>query len=584
MAVHVYYEQTPEEGDDFLEITDRVNLSNRNLKFTTNAEMASVGTNSFVIDDPDGDLELTGHRRIFIQEDECDDENELMFWGYLADRTVSRGSETPVGAARQWDVTITDINTMIGRRVMGGNDTDRPEEDDIERMTWMFGTSEAVNFTDNTTFVPSTPTVDMSDANYNGQYVQSIIDDCAQQSGRNYYVRWIYNADPAPHYEPAFWYAADTAALAISDLRISNVLEDLSEADTYAPAEDSTLSRDPSRVYAGVFGAYDGGWNYRTRPATTDEFVLRDTTANWPNIKKAARANARGDRYLDTLHIEEDVIQTSILVPPANVNDAHAGDAIEVRFSHFPGYEEFRVMRILSRTVTFVTPFVYQIDYTLTPSSTNPSCSAQIGSLQYDYQDHSAEAAHSSPIPWTPVAPDEPGMFVGCIYIANFGVNAIGTYTGSTGWTEVTDLPTGVNNTFAISGYAPVTDTPPTMSYSWSQIFPADLYGMMGLYLRTNATAPVQTCESTTSSPTFASTPTPGNIIVAFRPQRIGGMNGNPIGFTQVADTIHFIGTDGGDGFLDMFVRCVETGDPSQYDFNTSSFTFWIHAQEWALT
>ena len=366
--IRFYYLQTPDEGGDLVEFTERVNLDNENVHVTTQAEQGGIGVNSFVVDDVDGTFSISGHRKILIFEDDAPAENQLIFWGYTANRKYGRGNGPKVGAARKITVNVTDINTIIARKVMAGNDTDRPEETDNERMDWLLGTAEAgVEFDDVTTFVPGGSPKNMSDTNYNGQQLNAIIDDCAQDSAKNYYMRWIWD-DGAADYVAAFWYGKDTENLAISSLRISNVIEDVDNSTTWFASDDAELDRDPSRVFSGVFGNYDGGWVYRTRAATVTEFANRDTISSWPNVRRQARAEARADRYLATLHTEEDTINVSILVPPANVNDAHAGDAIDARFTHMPGYGEFRACRILARTVTFVTPEVYRIDYVLTPS------------------------------------------------------------------------------------------------------------------------------------------------------------------------------------------------------------------------
>ncbi len=392
-----------------LDITAYVNLSDANFKNTTNAEQGSIGTNTFDIDDPTGVLNIVGHRRVWAMEDSAPVGQQLIFWGYTADRDVTRTS-APVLAARKWTATIVDINSLLQRKVMAGNDTDRPAETDVERVQWLMTTGEAGFFDDTTTYIDTSNPVAMDAADYNGQMFSAILDDCAQQSGKNYYARFPYDSG-ITDYRAAVWYGSDAVTLATVGLRISNVLTDVDarvgdgnpgsgDDWTWEPSFDSSLNRDPSRVYSGIFGNYDGGYTYRTRTATIAEFANRDTIASWPNVKTLAKAQARGDRELNDLHSEEDVIHTTILVTPEHVNDAMAGDLIQGRFSHMPTYESFRQLRILNRTVTFITPEVYQIDYDLTPLPIPPESfliaiinSGYVGGAPTDLSDN----------PWTPV-------------------------------------------------------------------------------------------------------------------------------------------------------------------------------------
>lgn len=369
--IRFYYEEADAEGGGGLvEFTDRVNLSDGNVHVSTQAEQGGQQSNSFVVDDPDGDWSTYGHRRIYVIEDDAPAGNQLIAWLYTGKRTISRGGGDPTEAARKWDIEVTDINTALARKVMAGNDSDRPAETDVERIQWLLTTGEAGWIGDTTTFVDTANPVAMDAVDYNGQMFNQIVDDCAQQSGKNYYVRSAWNGAA---YEIAFWYAADDAALALSDLRISNVESDVDYVDTWPASLDSNLVRDPSRVYSGMFGNYDGGFTYQTRFATIDDFANRDTVTSWPNVKTLAKAQARAQSQLQRLHTEEDVISTTILVAPANVNDAMAGDQIDARFSHLPGYESFTPMRILDRTVTFLTPREYQIDYSLSPLPVPPA-------------------------------------------------------------------------------------------------------------------------------------------------------------------------------------------------------------------
>jgi len=363
-VLRFYYDQTSiEGGPGLVEFTSYVNLDASSVHVTTNAEQSSIGSNTLVIEDPGGAWLMTGHRKVLVIEDAAPTENQLIGMFYVGDRDVDR-LDAPTATSRKWTVTLTDINTLIARRIMAGNDTDRPEETDVERIQWLLATSEANAFDDVTTYVSTADPVNMSDSNYNGQALQSIVDDCAQQSGKNAYLRWIWDAGSSS-YIATFWYGDDNLAAAESSLRISNVIGDVDNATTWYASADAKLHLDPSRVYSSVFGNFDGGWSYRTRSATVTDFARRDTTASWPNVRRQARADSRGDRYLNTLHTEEATVTVSIYLPPENVNDAHAGDKIDARFVHFPMFDDFTACRILNKTTTFLTPEFYLVTFEL---------------------------------------------------------------------------------------------------------------------------------------------------------------------------------------------------------------------------
>jgi hypothetical protein len=158
-----------------------------------------------------------------------------------------------------------------------------------------------------------------------------------------------------------------------SDIRISNDLDDVDSVVTFWPGLATKLRRDPSRVYAGVSEPYDGGIVYYENATTAAAFGHRDTSAPMVNVKTNTKAYNRALRYTNTINTEEDVIETSIMVPPSQVNDVVPGQRIEAKYVHLPGYDEFSWMRVLARTVTFLTPAEYGIDLTLSAQPAVPT-------------------------------------------------------------------------------------------------------------------------------------------------------------------------------------------------------------------
>lgn len=330
------------------------------LSVTQNAEEASVGTSSLVIHDPNGDLDIIGHRVFGIKEDAvAAASNQFVYVGYTAERKVRRGDSELTGAARVWEVTLTDVNTVVDRRIMLGADANRPAETDVARMNWLLGTNEASRI-DSTIYVSQANGVAMDKADYRGQSFGQVVDDCRQASGKNFYVSYwgesISAEDPWGFF--GAWYDFSNSTNYASMLRLTNDLADIdseSGGNTFAIAGDTELTRDPSRVYSGVYLPWDGGNTYVQRTATYNAFAQRDVVMYAQNVKSAAKATARAERYLDDLDTEEDVIVTSINVPAAKVNHLREGMYVQFKATHLPGYETYTWLRVLNRTVEQLT-------------------------------------------------------------------------------------------------------------------------------------------------------------------------------------------------------------------------------------
>jgi len=112
-----------------IDITSRCRVD-RPFSVKDNAEEGSVAMSSLIIDDPNGDLEITGHRRIYIYESSAPILDQVVFNGFVVNERVSRGPYR-TGAGRIWTVDLADANVLINRRIMNGADANgRP------RRTW----------------------------------------------------------------------------------------------------------------------------------------------------------------------------------------------------------------------------------------------------------------------------------------------------------------------------------------------------------------------------------------------------------------------------------------------------------------
>jgi hypothetical protein len=324
-----------------------------------NAEEGTVARASVRVDDPEGTFDVAGHRIVWAQETEAEDDDYggvIGVW-YTSVRDVIEGHPWD-GVGRVWTLELDDLNTVLDRRILLGADCNRPAETDVARMQWLLATSELNIIDDITTYVSTANPVMMSANDYRKAKGRDVIDDCAQQSGKNWYV---INLAFAGNF--AMWYGASSLETYVSTAVISNVAEDLDEG-AYAPAVGSKLRLDPSRVFDKVVVDYKNGYIVSSRPQTAVDFAIggRDTTMAAPHVTTAAAARARGARYLATLATEEFTIETAIMVDAADVNIVYWGQRVPVRFSWMPrGFDELTWMRAVNRTVRPLAPTVGEV-------------------------------------------------------------------------------------------------------------------------------------------------------------------------------------------------------------------------------
>jgi hypothetical protein len=342
-------------------------------------------------------------------------------------------------------MALTDINTPLGRRIMTGDDCNRPAETDVERIGWLIATTEQ-NFIDDTTLVDTSAPVAMDAADYRYQYATQIYDDCSQASGKNWFMYPVLEGSGSD-WVAGFAYMFGESTEFSSDIRISNDLDDIDSVVTFAPGRATTLTRDPSRVYSGVSIPFDGGTVYQQNSSTVTAFARRDTSAPMINVKTLAKATARASRYLLTINTEEDVIETSIIVPPEQVNDVIPGQRIEAKYVHLPGYSDFSWMRVLARTVTFLTPAEYGIDLTLSaqpagptlfpvPGDTVDGFLCTVDGYRVPFCGDTGSGLLTVTIPGTNAATgssDTIQLYDGCIYRITYTAEHHGTGTGGNG-------------------------------------------------------------------------------------------------------------------------------------------------------
>ena len=340
MALFFYYGS----GD----LGDKAIRLGSGFRLEESAEAGTYGMSEVLVDDPSGALDLVGLRNFHVAETACS--WPRLFTGYFAERNLSRADSLLIGVARRWDCSVTDINTALSFEIIRGSAANRPAETDIARLTWWLGSGYTGPIGGATTFIDSTGPKDLDASDYRGRTGYDILNDCAQMSGKNYFVAYndATGAIDVHYYAPAF---------AINDcsLRISNVLADVDESTVFAPNKDATLMQDPSSRWSGVYLSYGSGGSASYQ---TDATVLadighkRETSIVDPTVTSETKAAAKANRFLAQSNTELKRISVVLhKVPPSQVNLIRAGQRIQVKFSHLPGFTSYTYIRIARRTV-----------------------------------------------------------------------------------------------------------------------------------------------------------------------------------------------------------------------------------------
>lgn len=313
------------------------------------ADKGSYASSGLSVDDPTGSLNLIGLKTVRVEETTATPQR--IFTGYAADRTVERYNSLVNGAARRWDVSLVDINAIFGFRIVTGTDGKRPAETDIERITWLLGSSYLTSVNDYGLIDEGSPK-DMDPEDYRGRYAADVLSDCSNVSGKNHFAYYDEDEDGI-----GLAYFAATSSLYSSSLRFTNILGDIDNTTTFGVEQNVRLSRDPSRVYSGVYFAYGDSTAavYRTDATTAATWFARDVAASSASVKTVAKATTLADKYLDDSDGEQDTINCVVKLPAAQVNDAREGQRVQVKFAHLPSYSSsYTYLRIVRRSVSQV--------------------------------------------------------------------------------------------------------------------------------------------------------------------------------------------------------------------------------------
>jgi len=362
------------------------------------AEEGAVAMSSVTLDDPNMDLTVRGHRAFYSVESTAGTEN-IVYYGFVADQKVRRGD---IKGGREWEITLADINSLLFKRVMTGSDTNRPAETDVARIEWLLTTDEGNAFNGTPTNVSTASPVNMDAYDYRGQMASQVIDDCAQQSGANWYLQYSVTDG-----DEILWYGSSDLSTYPSTLSLSNDPADLDTdqmsagtATVWPLSEDTTLTIDPSRVYSGLYANWDGGATYR-RHSTTETLYTwrRDAVMDWPNVHTAAKAQARADAQIPLLALPDERLVTTVTLPASLAHELRPGMSLDVKAMHLPDFTTAKSCRIMSRKVKQFGLDAYSMELELSPIAYQPIYTATVdasGDLGLFYATNSVLLSYST--------------------------------------------------------------------------------------------------------------------------------------------------------------------------------------------
>jgi hypothetical protein len=409
------------------------------------ARLGATGVCSQVFDDAgslighagDG---IVGLKQMFFDETACPAGNQRLWTGYVGPRTYRRGQNSlRLDADREIEATLVEVDDFLSFRVFAP-EADDPTSDfaglaetDLERVQRLL---TEVDFLSTTLFdigyIPSTGGVDMDAKDYTGSRPIDVLNDCAQVSGRNFFVLY----DEATN-QLVLWYdepGSDGSATLVYDsaLRLTNVASEHDGTTTFAVQFDAEETLDPSRLISAIYGTGTGVTGYETLAATANTYAWRDAAPFSSFVSTQTALDALLTRYLSDNSTEDPRIRCTVKLPNTLATGIHKGQRIQVHFTHLPsvnsGFFWCRVMALTIRQDK-ETPDFYWLDLELSPNPIAPGepsyfTSTQVGGCEVG--------------PWPEGSPPEDALLVGFL-VTRDASEAVGLDPGPIGTTNAPD-------------------------------------------------------------------------------------------------------------------------------------------------
>lgn len=411
-----------------IEGVERADLTRlESFSFQESAYRGEAGSGGFDVDSESGAINVRAWKNVVA----IDSDGGQFYTGQTVDRGLGRGPFKGDSDAR-WDVQTIDINTIMDDVLLRGSDCNRPDETDVERMQWLFETElPSHGITIGTDYLLTADPEDMDAQDYRkqGVYPRSVADECAENSGKNWYL--FYDVGVTDQLQ--VWYGAEAATERTCDYGISSVLDDIDDYGVVWAAEwpeESGLQLDPSRVYSAVQVVYNDPpvQVFVNRPATEGAFKRRQAVLFDASVHKETTAIKLGEHYLDAAETEDLTITVAVTVPTTHVNAFQHGQRIPFKAPHL-GYDDPTYMRCRTRTIEPAgsegkAPGLYRVTLVLKPSVKVTRFGGR--------PSHDVPGQGDNPSPTPPGIPTEPTTDCGtglAFYHLKRQNNGQGTYT-----------------------------------------------------------------------------------------------------------------------------------------------------------
>jgi hypothetical protein len=343
------------DGED---ITGQLRLES-GIQGLTSAADGQFESAAIKIDDEAGARVITPWQLMTADEDDCD--LPRIWTGYLFQEDADRGLEPHAGASRDYTGQLADLNVLLHMQPARGADAKRPVETGNARMAWLMA-SVAMNGVFDGGLIGDNPNMfDAADYNDPPAYADEILQDlCVSSSddepGRIFCVLWDQDDE-----RPILFMDVPTAAVYDSELSISNDLADVDPfgptAEVFYPHPDAQLTGQGSDIYCSVFFIYKTGRYFLHNQDTHDEFFGHDSINHRQAVYSTSRvgsletAQRHAAQYLANHNGKKDTIVCRIIVPKEQVNKLDVAMRVQVKFTHFRGFESFTWTRVQRRTV-----------------------------------------------------------------------------------------------------------------------------------------------------------------------------------------------------------------------------------------
>lgn len=309
---------------------------------TSSGYVGSTGDGELQFDDMGAALSPIGLRAVHVDDSLCTPAR--IFTGYAANRDVEYADSLMVGSQRRWTAALVDQNAIFSFRIIRGSGARRPVETDIERITWLLGTTYVVGLED-LGLVDTANAVTLDETDYTGRYPADVLGDCTSASAKNFFAYYSEDDDAI-----GLGYFKPKSTFYTSAISLSNVLSDI-DFDTVFPVETGAkLTRDPSQIYSGAYSTHDMGAVYVTDATTASTWFPRDMSVSGAHT--ASFATFIAERFLEDSDEEYDEVRCTVRLPRNRVNWILEGQRVAIKMQHYPGFEDYIYKRVLRRSVS----------------------------------------------------------------------------------------------------------------------------------------------------------------------------------------------------------------------------------------